>query len=471
MEKSSQKYLVLAYVDNALGRDTEILLPVAFCLENYFECEVQFTFIWDLYAVKRKKPDLVLVPNMVGHHMYVEVGKYAYENGITVLALESEGNFKCNDSFNYWGYNTDRHFYQEWATAWSYRTEQYLKNIAPEQSKKIVTTGGTGFDKYQFGDSVTKQSILSKYGLEDYRKVIGYAGWAFGKMHGKNKYQSMKLIHPDWSERFKWAEENRIAVREVLRKAIVNNEDTLFILKRHPKEFFEDEIQEGPNEMNELLGYKNVLYLVSEEPIDHLIQISDIWLGFETTTALEAWLLGKETVLVNPDPHFTRDALYKGSLIVRDYEQLQEAIDTFYQNGKIEDFHTPELKESRKKLISETIGFSDGFNHLRACYYFVRALSKRRNHPLPWNLRHLRLYFLMHIGKYFYNERIFKKLPGFKKSIYVFKNLNLPGLQSRKAEIYKQLDLFYKQEGLCEKIIARDWASIFGGEWPRSSPH
>ena len=145
-----KKYRLLAYVENALGRDTEILLPIAFTLEKYLQCEVRFAFVWDIYLIRRWKPDVVLLPNIKGHHMYLEIGKYAYENGITVLAHESEGNFKTDGSYNYWGYNTDQIFYQEWVTAWSRRTQAFIQKLKPSDATRVVVTGGTGFDRYVF---------------------------------------------------------------------------------------------------------------------------------------------------------------------------------------------------------------------------------------------------------------------------------------------------------------------------------
>ncbi|MEL6559145.1 MAG: hypothetical protein AAFQ94_13230, partial [Bacteroidota bacterium] len=404
MDAKREPYHVLAFVDNALGRDTEIMIPVAYTLEKYCNCKVEFLFLWDIYAIKRKKPDIVLLPNTKGHNLYFEIAKYAYENKVTVLAMDSEGNFRTDGSYFYWGYNTDRFFYQEWLTAWSERTEKFLKALTPEQKDQVILTGGSGFDRYKICSFESRASLLKRYNLDHYQKVVGYAGWAFGKMYSKHKDIALAHIHPDWNTRFEWSEKNRIHVRESLRKLIENNPDTLFIFKRHPKESFEDDLSEGPNEMNELTDYQNVLYIRKEENIHDLIAISDLWLGFETTTSIEAWLLGIETILINPEVDFVRNNIYKGSLIVPDHQQLQQYIDEFYQTGKILDFYDKTLANHRADIIANSIGFGDGLNHLRTCFYFQKSLTKRdKKLPVKLNLRHLRLYYLMHIGKYFYN--------------------------------------------------------------------
>ncbi|MEL7001349.1 MAG: hypothetical protein AAFN93_01305 [Bacteroidota bacterium] len=461
MKSTQDQYTILAYLDNALGRDTEIMIPVAYTLEKYCNCKVKFLFIWDVYAIRRLKPDAVLLPNIKGHNLYFEIAKYAYQNQVVVLAMESEGNFRTDGSFPYWGYNTDKFFYQEWITAWSERTKKYLLRFKEADNGRVVLTGGTGFDRYKICQFESRKDLLKRYKLEKYKKVIGYAGWAFGKMYSKHKDIALAHIHPDWDTRFKWSEKNRIIVREALRKLIESNKDTLFIFKRHPKESFEDDLTEGPNEMNELVDYDNVLYIRKEENIHNLIAISDLWLGFETTTSIEAWLLGKETILINPEVDFVRNNIYKGSLIVPDYTGLEKYVDEFYDKGKINDFYDISLIQNRRQIIADAIGFGDGLNHLRACYYFAKSLKKRdRQKKISRNLRHLRLYYLMHIGKYFYVESIFRHLPGFKKSIYVFKNMYLKGFYQRKKEYERDLDKFHDQNGITEKLKNSDWHSV-----------
>jgi len=446
----SSKYIkpnkinVFCYLDNALGRDTEIVLPVCYALEKYHNCKISYFFIWDIFEIRKHIPDMVLLPNTRGHHMYVEIAEYAYNNDIKVLALESEGNFKTDGSFNYWGYNTQKKIYQEWVTCWSDRTRDYLKKIMNSETdqKKVVTTGGTGFDKYKILENASQQALLEKYGKKGYKKVIGYAGWAFGKLYGAHKAISFNLVYPgELEKKYKWVEDHRIFVRDILKEAIENNPDILFILKRHPKESFESDVREGKNEMNELLDYPNVLYIRKEEDVKDLISISNLWMGFKTTTALEAWILGKPTILINDGHPYSIDNLYDGSVKVENAQQLQHYISELYDNGSIKDFNGQEKSRIRESIIADSIGFADGLNHMRAVDYFSKSLVKRKVTYKPqFNLRHFRLYYLMHIGKYFFQKNLFKMLPLFRKTIYVFENYKLPGFKDFKAKYYKALD-------------------------------
>ena len=111
--------------------------------------------------------------------------------------------------------------------------------------------------------------------------------------------------------------EQRDAVENALKAAIEKYPDYLFVLKKHPRENFESDLRDSRNEMNRLVAYPNVLYIKDSEEIQDLIEASDLWLAFESTSIMEAWLLHKPTLLINPDIHFTRAELYKGSAIVQ----------------------------------------------------------------------------------------------------------------------------------------------------------
>lgn len=439
----------MCFLDNPLGRDTEILLPVTYCLETYFNCEVQYYFLWDMFQIRLKNPDIILLPNTRGHNVYFEISKYGAENGITVLALESEGNIRTDAEYDYWGYNKDRVLYQEYLTCWSYRVKEYLikKNIG--HPDKLVVTGGTFFDRYIFEKGESKEDFLKRKGLSSYKKVVGYAGWAFGKMFGREKKTAFTHINSNYKIANEWVNEQREMVRESLRQLIIHNPDILFLLKKHPKESYEDDIIELPNEMNELLHYENVKYFKNEEDIMTLISVSDIWMGFETTTLMEAWILNKPTVLINKQIDFPRADLYKGSLIKWRPDDIQQYINEYYNTGKINSFYETVLEKEREDLVSDSIGFKDGLNHIRVIYYFLDKIKAKETNSKPFlNLRHLRLYLLMHIGRFFYSKSIFETLPKFKKTIYVFENRKLPGFIERKTTLYHSISKFHRSNDI-----------------------
>ncbi|MGC9345028.1 MAG: BFO_1060 family glycosyltransferase, partial [Bacteroidales bacterium] len=365
----NKKYKILCFLDDDHGRDVEILIPLIYFAERELNCEVDFSFIWNIHDIYRKKPDLVLIANTIGSKLHHKVTRYAHDNGIKVFALISEGIFRTNGTFNYFGYNEDKVFYQEYICHWSERTKIFFDKELPELGERNVTTGAVGFDRYTIYDFISKEEYLEKKELQKFKKVVGYAGWAFGKIYNAQGRQELKVINKDVNARVRWMEDQMYKVEAMLRAAVEANPDILFIMKRHPNEANPTITKENPNEMIGLRDYPNVLYITANENLHDLISVSDLWVGFETTTAIEAWLMGKQTVFINPDPDFNRTNIYKGNPVLRTPEEFLEVIDGFYKNGEVVHFKDEEYVKNREQIFKETIGFADGMNHLRAGYY------------------------------------------------------------------------------------------------------
>jgi hypothetical protein len=247
----------------------------------------------------------------------------------------------------------------------------------------------------------------------------------------------------------KWMEEQMYKVEAFLRELIETNPDILFILKRHPNETHPHITKESLNEMIRLQDLPNVLYVRDDETIHELIAISDIWTGFETTTAIEAWMLGKRTVLFNPEPDFNRDKAHKGSVIVRTPAEAQKTIDEFYKTVDIEAFHTPEKVQIRQEVIKETIGYDDGLNHVRAGYYLRKTLldCKRENMKLKFSFKYFKRYLGLKIGSIVYVKKLFIKLPKFRKTIWIFDRHRLKNLEIIKEKKINYLKSFYEEKG------------------------
>jgi surface carbohydrate biosynthesis protein len=445
-------YKVFCFVDDQQGRDIELLLPLVYHAEKCLNCKVEFRFVWDIFAIYRELPDMVLLANTIGSKWIFEVSQYAHEQNIPVFALISEGNFRTDGTFDFWGYNTDRNFYQDYVCLWSERTLHFFKEKLPDQADKMVLTGATGFDRYAIYKFPSKEEFLQRKGLTQFKKVIGYAGWAFGKLHSEIGRQELHYFLKDKADWIEWTEKQRDEVETILRQLVENNPDILFILKVHPNETHPHITHENLNEMCRLKNYPNVLYIKNEETIHDLIAASDLWMGFETTTAIESWILGKETLLINPDLNFTRDNACKGSVIAQTYEATQSCIDEFYREGKISSFYTDEKREARTQIIKETIGFDDGLNHVRAAHFLAESMKhiSDKKKKRVFRMKYFMRSFNLHAGSLFYNRWLFLRLPKFKKTVWAFDRWRLKNILVLKERYYPFLDEFYKKNHLTD---------------------
>lgn len=457
----NKKIRVLCFTDDAVGRDVEMLLPIRSFAENFLNCEFYHALNIDIHQIYKIKPDIILQANTIGSNLYFEISKIAHEQNIPLFALISEGNFRTDGSFNYWGFNRDKKFYQEYICCWSERTANFLKEKEPEYKNKIVVTGGVGFDRYSIYEFMKKDEFLQKYNKTNYKKVIGYAGWAFGKLDHKRGREELLYWAKGDEKKINWIEEQRQLVRDILGNAIEEFNDTLFILKQHPQENAPERPEPVKNEMSELANYENVIYLCNEESIHDLISVADIWTCFESTTALESWLMRKQTVFINPDPNFNRDPLYKGSALAKNYNELKNFINQFYVSGKIEQFFSEEKENQRKKLIKDIIGFGDGLNHIRAGYYFQktikRYLQEEKKPVYKFHFWHWLVYVLIRIAGPFYNRNIYSKLWKFKKHLWVFENYKMEKLEKLYSKYQKYFSQFYEKNDLYKKILDQNY--------------
>ena len=340
MEKLNKKPLRgICFMQEDKGRDTEIVLPIVYGAEKFLNCKIDFRLKWNAHLIYKENPDFVIIPtNCIGSKMYHDIAKYCYRQNIKIFSFISEGNFNDKIEYNYFGFNDDKVFYQEYVCSWSERTQKYIQERSPEQADKIVLTGASGFDRFNIYKFTSKEDFLKKYNKTKYKKVITYAGWAFGKLQYQQGLNELKPFAEKQEKGYDWIEEQRQKVRDSLRYAIENNPDILFVLKQHPAEYFPGLTLEQRNEMSELTHYENVLYIQGHiEGIHDLISVADILLGFETTSAIETWVMGdKPTIFLNDEPNFTRVDIYKGCLLAKDGKQLNDYVSTFYKNGKIE---------------------------------------------------------------------------------------------------------------------------------------
>ncbi len=427
----------------------EMLLPIRYFAERFLNCEFYHALNIDIHQIYKIKPDVILQANTIGSNFYFEISKIAHGQNIPLFALISEGNFRTDGSFNYWGFNRDKKFYQDYVCCWSKRTAGFLKKEVPEAADKIVVTGGVGFDRYTIYKFMKKEDFLHKYNKSGYKKVIGYAGWAFGKLdHPRGRSELLFWANGDKSKLI-WIEEQRKKVRNILEQAIINNKDTLFVLKQHPQENAPERAEPVKNEISELVHFENVIYLSTEESIHDLISVSDLWTCFESTTALESWLMNKQTIYINPEKDFNRDPLYKGSALIQSYEELQKMIDEFHAKGKVENFFDTEKESLRKKLIEDIIGFGDGMNHIRASYYFQKTIINSqfsiRNSQFDFHFRHFIVYILIRMAGPLYNRAVYSRLWKFKKHLWVFENYKMEKLHQLYSKYRPYFDEFYKK--------------------------
>ncbi len=356
-------------------RDLHIVTPVLIYLNKKYNIEYKTKSIFNAYYYLLKyRPKMVVLSNFVGAGINYKVAQIATSMNIKVISFISEGNFKEAELELYlYGKNyinkelniiVDKYF------LWNRKSFFLILKKYKELENILVVTGATGFDRYKLLKYEDKQQFLTENNMK-YKYVIGIAGWAFGIMFNDDKEYYINMYG---EEQLKMHQNDLQRVNNIYKDIIENNKNILFILRYHPATsgLSEDEFYGLDKYKNVFISnkYKNKQYQISD-----LINISDLWIGYETTTALEAWLLNKQTFLINPTKSdFIRENVHKGSPIVKTTKEVQALINEFFNTGTMKSFE--KLENNRDRIIKDVIEYGDGKNHIRAAEEIIKVINQ-----------------------------------------------------------------------------------------------
>lgn len=389
-------------------RDLHIVTPVLEYLKLKYNLRCKTLSIFNgYYYVLKYKPKLILISNYVGadtnHKLIKNIRLLNIGGGIKIVTLISEGNVSDLNPISYlWGWNLDKKLYIDKMILWSTRSKNHFLNAYPEFEEKMAVSGATGFDRYKLFKFINKTDFLNKYKLK-YKKVIGIGSFVFDAFFDKLLEQTVKLGNYQ-KENIELFQQDRFKLHEIYKKLIEKNKDILFILRYHP-----GTINFEKNEFYGLEQYENVFisnsFTNTDIKITDIINISDLWIAYESTTVMEAWLLGKQTFLINPTKSdFVRENVYKGSPIAKTEEESQRFIDEFFSTNTIRSFEN--LENTRKQVIKDIIEHCDGKNYQRAAEEIIKII--------PMECREIKFGFRIYIEaakqicKLFLSKTIFK---------------------------------------------------------------
>ena len=333
------------------------------------------------HEINKLKPKIFFITNTIGAPENLEMMIYAKSRGSIGVSLISEGNFQGDSDVHQlmiWGWNKKKILHEDVHMQWTRRTKLITIKNHPELNARILVSGGVGFDNYIIQSSCPeKKSFFVRWtGGKEYQKIIGVGCWDFGSFYPEDtRYAIFKNLHSDSEvERFR---KDGVLFDQVLSEVALAHPDILFLVKHHPG------LQLGHKgaATQELSKIKNVIVLKDEISIYDSIALSDFWITYESTTAIEAWLLGRQTCLLNPSGRdFPRDNVNQGSPDFSSSEQLLAAIDKFYLDGNLPGFNQRDL--DRRQVIKNTIGWDDGLNHVRAGNQILNLLEQ--SHEYRW---------------------------------------------------------------------------------------
>ncbi|OVE76893.1 hypothetical protein BVX98_04295 [bacterium F11] len=427
----------------AEGRDRDSASLISFALRKKgYVVEEESLLDWR-YAIYKHRPKVIFNNNPIGGIEAVWIIRQLAKWGIPVVSFIAEGNFipVISESF-LWGHNIYKVIYHKYHCLWSERTRGMALDVDPRWKDKLLVSGAVRFDSYSIFRFLTRGEFLKKYNKENYKKVIGFAGFCFDFLDRPEPRRVATEINGE--EKMKEFEKDRTKLNQMLKKMVMDNPSILFVMKEHPGTVLRDK-----SELSGLGQYPNVVSIQNEEQIGDCINVCDIWTAYESTTCIEAWNLGKPTFMISPyASKILRSNVKTGSPIFESNESIQNAINLFYEKGAVPGFD--ERKERRREVVRETIEWDDGKNHMRAAYIVEKALEgnmKKRRVKLSFfdAIRAFVQTFIFNFSPYFYF------LPKFRSRVRLKKIFNKLVLNEVHEKYRPFLEEFHKNHPFTEE--------------------
>ena len=348
--------------------------------------------------IRKYKPRILYLANISGAKNYIKLADYCQKAGIKVLSGDTEGNVK-EDSVtkSFWGHYKELELIEDCHMLWSERIKNILIRAYPSISHKLKVAGASGFDTYRISKFESQTEFLEKYNKKEFKKAIGFGCWDFGPFFKEDSRHPIIIKKYDETiiKRFL---DDRESCKHILKEAIEASPDILFVLKEHPLR----QLGYKASGIEGCENFDNVLIL-KDEPIVNCLSACDFWVSYESTTALEAWLLNKPTCLINPSGiDFPRANVHYGSPNYASSSEFKEAIKTFYTQQSLPMFEA--LKPTREGIIKDIIQWNDGLNHVRIGNEIIKLLKQAEKDSLDIKFKPF-LYFksrlIEHLAPYF----------------------------------------------------------------------
>lgn len=348
----SKRILILNWPNSE--RDYHITASVGAYLEKKYGYIVQYKSVFDgWYRAFFNKPDAMFIANTTGSWENFRANRLFSKNGIRCFESISEGIIVAElAAVSPWAWNHDGHLYSEKMFLWNDSSKTFFHKYRIHDQEKYIVTGYSGIDRYKILPKITKNEFFKAEKLKEYKHVIGIAGWGFDILFQKS---SESLYSQEYLLTNK---SNFLHYKNGIETLIKDNPDILFIARYHPGM---DRIDDS--EFKDLIYLPNVYISnprTSSYSLDNILSICDIWLGYESTTWMEAWLLNKPTIAFNKDFNFDRPDIYKGTFTASSTEEVQNYITVTLNNLK-----TFSLSHKATEILSSYFGHTDGKNHQR----------------------------------------------------------------------------------------------------------
>tara|TARA_Y100000591_G_C21776275_1_gene668486 strand:- start:28 stop:1314 length:1287 start_codon:yes stop_codon:yes gene_type:complete len=322
---------VLVVMYGMRGRDAEALIPVVYLLKEKYGLNVKVRSVFDTLSLHILKPKVLLINGCTGSRHTYFITKYAQSQGIYVVSQHAEGVFREDDLSSFiWGLNTEKKATVDTYFMWNKNAYDWSLSTYPQLNTVLKISGSVGHEKWLIKNTEDTK-ILKQKVIKNFQKVITFIG------DGIVKEDLLKMTQTEKNKRFlKLYDQNK----EYLIYLINKYPQFLFLLKVHPAVFNKNDLIKEI----EAESYPNVLVVRKQYSIDKVIKISDLLIGLNSTTQLDAWLGGRLFICLNNISkemplNFKKESQY----VAKSKAELEFMINQYFSEGELLESISPDI--------------------------------------------------------------------------------------------------------------------------------
>ena len=312
------------------GRDYDLTFPLMYLCKKLNHNIRYFhpTFRFDILSWS---PDIIFITNSNGAIENVKFIRLARKYNIPTYSHISEGLFREKDIDEFvCGWNKQNEMLENLTLFWSKEQLDMTLKYYPEKEINSVVSGALSIDKY-FLHNVTANKNYE----------IGIAGFDFNSIILKTQCEIEKQKY------IKSANAQYLLIKQILKLFPEIN----IIFRPHP-----GDSNAHPLEIGDIQSDR--LTICNHESLLETINSCKIWISFNSTTSIDARLMGVHSILYNPDDTIS---FIENQKIIPRYSNAKDII-----NEITDCLQNKNDKTNKASDLKKLFGFLDGKNFIRA---------------------------------------------------------------------------------------------------------
>jgi surface carbohydrate biosynthesis protein len=337
-------------------------------LEKIYHHKVVLARLGEAAALIPSIKPHVIVYNNLYHHTKNSYARYLKQHGIKIVILPTEGITFSNNQTVLFTHKTAGIDFVDKYLAWNQLMfDAILHNrVLPQSKLELVGCGRLDFYRPPL-KTLLKDKVYfrDKYGVNVNRKnvliVTNYANaefWPDASLLKKNLSNQGALgipafSHPEALAQYEY--EYRDKTFHLLREVCKKNIEANILLKYHPSE----NVSTYNQLIKDIKRFKKDIFLIEGEYIWDVLNSSDVVVQRSSTVAIEAWLLGKQTIeleLMPSDKHFLQPLYREGSWQARNAKELVALLERLNEKSPL----PGPMQEIRDSILEKVVYKVDG---------------------------------------------------------------------------------------------------------------